>query len=93
MGGDEKEDSNQSEQGSGFVLSCRLAYFNCGQAFTQTEDGLVCVYVGVSERRVGGRAGWGGSYNPSCHFSRPELTECGGWGGGCKFSLSQGKAD
>lgn len=85
-GGGGKEDSNQSEQGSGLLLSCRLAYFNCGQAFTQTEDGLVCVYVDEM-------GGWGGSYNPSCHFSTPELTECRGWGGGCKFSLSQGKAD
>lgn len=43
-GGDEKEDSNQSEQGSGLHLFCRLAYFNCGQAFTQTEDGF-SVYI------------------------------------------------
>lgn len=50
-GGGGKEDSNQSEQGSGLLLSCRLAYFNCGQAFTQTEDGLVCVYV---DERGGG---------------------------------------
>lgn len=44
MGRGEKEDSNQSEQGSGLLLPCRLAHFNCGQAFTQTEDGFsVCI--------------------------------------------------
>ena len=55
--GDEKEDSNQSEQGSSLLLSCRLAYFNNDQAVTYTEDGFsvymwvwecVCVWEGVS---------------------------------------------
>lgn len=44
----EREDSNRSEQGSSLLLSCRLAYFNCSQAFTLTEDRFsACVYVGV----------------------------------------------
>ncbi len=44
-GGTEKDDSNLSEQGSGLLLSCRLAHFNCSQAFTRTEDGFFCVCI------------------------------------------------
>lgn len=75
---------------SGLLLSCRLAYSNCSQALTQTEDGF-------SERICGceGECVWGGSWNPSCCFSLPAPSEweCAGWGGGSKISLSQGKVD
>lgn len=61
--GGQEGDSNQSPQGSGLHLFCRLAYFNCSQAFTQTEVGFsVLIYVGgcVSESRRRRREGEGG---------------------------------